>query len=280
MKFIGYKKDKNSNSKYPNSKYLIALTQQAKQQISAITDKFYSKRETFHATDIWYRMLIQELMVLSRLGKNSWKKLNTKTYIYTIDGIGCAVFSAKKICKTKIITILMFAFRADLMSDSEFAEQYLNFDSAYNSCDKNVTPQNIKNEITYKEIKNQPYSQYDLTVVKGKQDKKIVYNFKYDNVLVSKDPITIIKSMNKKEPYGKYKLVAYCCIRGMMYGLSSDGKLYNSNRNWKDCYTESLFTPTDCTRLITEYFQEIKADKMYNQIMNNFYESLTSLIYD
>ncbi len=43
--------------------------------------------------------------------------------------------------------------------------------------------------------------------------------------------------MNKNEPYCKYNLIAYCCINGMMYGLSSDGKLYNSNRTWKDCFT-------------------------------------------
>ena len=85
--------------------------------------------------------------------------------------------------------------------------------------------------------------------------------------------------MKNDKPYGKYKLIAYCCIKGLMYGLSSDGKLYNSNRSWKDCYTESLFNPFKCSQLITEYENEKNTDKVYEEIMNRFYSSLSDLIY-
>lgn len=137
----------------------------------------------------------------------------------------------------------------------------------------------IQNHVSYQATKKQPYSKYGLTVVQSKLKGKDIFNIQYHDSIISSDPITIIKDMGKKEPYGKYKLIAYCCIGGMMYGLSSDGKLYNSNRSWKDCYTESLLTPHNCSLLITEQIENLKADRLCEEMMNRFYSTLRYLIY-
>lgn len=200
---------------------MIEVSDYANELLYQTLSSHLGRRKSYGPPPIfyWFRKVISEINAIDTKsnipkGKHQYNMANS---------LGVVYFDCKYINNQRVIFV----------TDIDFNSRAINNWQALKSKNVGITPQN-----------NQP------TKVKYRRLKRTLFGYGYvkntDNGrynLLNKDGKLLTQWFSdirpKKQPYGKYDIIAYINIGGMAYALGLDGQTYTMNRRWKELYSES-----------------------------------------
>lgn len=143
------------------------------------------------------------------------------------NSLGVVYFDCKYINNQRVIFVTDFKFNARAINNWQTLK----------SKNVGITPQNNQSENNKAEVKYQPLNRFLFGYQYVKDKNNGCYN------LLNKEGKLITQWFSdirpKKQPYGKYNIIAYINIGGLAYALGLDGQTYSMNRRWKELYSES-----------------------------------------
>ena len=176
----------------------------------------------------WFRNVVSEINSI-----DTYPKIDVGEHQYNMaNSLGVVYFSCEYINNQRVIFV----------TDIEFNARAINNWQGLKSKNVGITPQSNQSANNKAEVKYQPLNRSLF----GYRYVKDTNNGRYN--LLNKEGKLITQWFSdirpKRQPYGKYNIIAYINIGGMAYALGLDGQTYTMNRRWKELYSESKRTPT------------------------------------
>lgn len=171
----------------------------------------------------WFRNVISEVNTI-----DTCSKIGIGEHTYNMaNSLGVVYFSCEYINNQRIIFITDFKFNARAIDNWQTLK----------SKNVGITRPNKQNTSTHSGVKYKLLNKY-LFGLRYVTDNRGHYNLlnKEGNLLTQ----WFTKISPYKEPYGRYKIIAFINIGGWAHALSESGQTYSLDRTWTELYAESL----------------------------------------
>ena len=204
---------------------MIEVSDYANEKLYQTLSSRLGRRKSYGSPPVfyWFRNVISEINSI-----DTYPKIGIGEHQYNMaNSLGVVYFSCEYANNQRII----------IVTDFKFNTRAINNWQGLKSKNVGITPQNNQSENNKAEVKYQPLNRslFGYRYVKDKNNG--CYN------LLNKEGKLITQWFSdirpKKQPYGKYNIIAYINIRGQAYALGLDGQTYSMNREWKELYSES-----------------------------------------
>lgn len=171
----------------------------------------------------WFRNVVSEVNAI-----DTYSKIGVGEHQYNMaNSLGVVYFSCEYINNQRVIFV----------TDIDFNDKAIDNWRGLKSKNVGITPQNNQSANNKAEVKYQPLNK----TLFGYRYVKDTNNGRYN--LLNKEGKLITQWFSnirpKRQPYGKYNIIALINIEGRAYALGLDGQTYSMNRTWKELYSES-----------------------------------------
>lgn len=109
------------------------------------------------------------------------------------------------------------------------------------------------------------FNTYHIIKIYGQEKYNLLDNY---GQIVLHNWFNEIRPIKSNKPTGELKIIGYVNDGGFLAALGLDGKLYKTNKLWKDMFTESNEVNFDIERLVIESYEESELRDLYEAYNN------------